>query len=265
MNENSSDNHDLDQETRQFYGNVVTHLKQAGIPFLVGGAYALAHYTGVVRHTKDFDLFAHPRDWANLLDALAGAGYRTERTFPHWLGKVYYDGAFVDVIYSSGNGVARVDDEWFRHAPRVEVLGWQVPVVPPEEMIWSKAFVMERERYDGADIAHLLRSCGRHLDWARLVRRFGPHWRLLLVNLVLFGFIYPGEQGLIPRQVLNELLERLQSDRENTVPDAHLCQGTLLSREQYLADIHRWGYRDARRAPEGKMSAEAIAQWTAAI
>ena len=27
------------------------------MPFLVGGAYAFARYTGIERHTKDFDVF----------------------------------------------------------------------------------------------------------------------------------------------------------------------------------------------------------------
>ena len=51
---------------------------------------------------------------------------------------------------------------------------------PPEEMIWSKAFVQERERYDGADVIHLLRELGPTLDWPRLLMRFGDRWRVLL-------------------------------------------------------------------------------------
>jgi len=42
-------------------------------------------------------------------------------------------------------------------------------------MIWSKAFIMERDRYDGADIAHIIRTCGKGLDWSRLLHRFGSH------------------------------------------------------------------------------------------
>jgi hypothetical protein len=265
MQPHASDNHVLDPTTRQFYGDVLGRLEDSRVPFLAGGAYALAHFTGIVRHTKDLDVFVHPRDWERVLETLSQAGYRVERTFPHWLGKVFGDGAFIDVIYSSGNGVAEVDDDWFRHAEGAEILGRPVRVVPAEEAIWSKAFIMERERYDGADIAHLLRARAECLEWDRLVARFGPHWRLLLVNLVLFGFIYPGEASRIPRRVMDELLGRLANDLNNPVPDEHICQGTIISREQYLTDLREWGYRDARRAPEGKMSREAIAQWTAAI
>jgi hypothetical protein len=47
--------------------------------------------------------------------------------------------------------------------------------------------------------------------------------------------------------------------------DERICQGTLLSRAQYLVDIGKWGYRDARLAPLGNMSGEEIAYWTWAI
>ena len=83
---------------------------------------------------------------------------------------------------------------------------------PPEEMIWSKAMIMERERYDGADVAHLFRHCSGLLNWERLVRRFGGNWRVLLSHLILFGFIYPGERALIPAAVMRELLNRLLAE-----------------------------------------------------
>src|SRR5262249_44199507 len=102
----------LAPETAMFYQYAMRTLTGAGIPYLVGGAYALAYYTGVIRHTKDIDLFVRPEDAQRALDALALAGCRTELTFPHWLGKAYRGDAFCDLIFSSGNGVVRVDEEW---------------------------------------------------------------------------------------------------------------------------------------------------------
>src|SRR5437763_1505759 len=85
------------------------YVPRAGVPFLVGGAYALNYYTGIVRHTKDFDFFVRPEDTERTLEALAAQqGLHTEMTFPHWLGKVYSGDEFCDVIFSSGNGVCRV-------------------------------------------------------------------------------------------------------------------------------------------------------------
>jgi hypothetical protein len=253
----------LTSQTANFYRYAMHTLNGAGIRYLIGGAYALGYYTDVIRHTKDFDVFVRPEDAERTLEALSLAGCRTEMTFPHWLGKAYRGGDFCDVIFSSGNGVVKVDDVWFEHAAPAEVLGERVHLVPCEEMIWSKSYVIERERYDGADICHLLRARGDTLDWERLLMRFGPHWRVLLSHLVLFGFVYPGERGKVPDGVMRELLQRLQDEQATPELDRHLCQGTLLSRSQYLKDIDEWGYRDARLA-EHTMSKRDVRHWTAA-
>ncbi len=255
----------LEPQTRTFYCEAVAILDRSGIPFMVGGAYAFAMYTGIERHTKDFDVFVRPQDAPAVLEAFAKAGYHTELPFPHWLGKAFCGDDFVDVIYSSGNGVARVDDLWFQYARDGEILGKPVKVCPPEEMIWSKGFVKERERYDGADVAHLLRACAEDLDWRRLVSRFGDHWRVLLSDLVLFGFIYPAERTKIPSHVMRDLMGRLDVELEAAPRQDGLCRGTLLSREQYLVDVGDWGNADARILPGGPMSPDEVSNWTEAI
>jgi hypothetical protein len=251
----------LTDEEREFYRAAMKILGDAGIRFLVGGAYAFERYTGIARHTKDFDVFVHPSDYDAACRAFGRAGYRTELTFPHWLGKVYHDEYFVDLIFGSGNGVALVDAEWFKYAVDDEVLGMPAKLCPPEETIWSKAFIQERERFDGADVAHVLRACVATLDWDRLLRRFDDKWRVLLSHLVLFGFIYPGERTAIPPRVMEELMRRLES--ELTVSDPRrVCQGTILSRTQYLTDLECWGYEDPRICPAGNMTPEETACWT---
>jgi hypothetical protein len=249
----------------EFYRQVLLTLQSSQVPFLVGGAHACERYTGIVRPTKDLDLFVLQRDYPRVSQLLSAAGYRTDLSFPHWLGKVFCDEDFVDVIFNSGNGLCRVDEEWFTHAVERTVMGVSVCLCPPEELLWEKAFVQERERYDGADIAHILRTSAEHLDWPRLLRRFGTHWRLLLNHLVLFGFIYPGERSRIPDWVMQELLSRLQNELRSVPPPDRICQGTLLSRAQYLVDIMQWGYADARLSPSGGLAKEEVDHWTAAI
>lgn len=255
----------LDPKICDFYCRALTLIEEAGIPFLVGGAYAMESYTGIERHTKDFDIFVRPADAAAVLDLFAEAGFRTERTHPHWLVKVHSGEAYVDIIYRSGNAVAEVDDEWFRHAVPAEVLGMPVDLCPAEEILWSKAYVMERERFDGADMAHLLRACAEDLDWPRLLRRFGADWRVLLAHLILFGFIYPSERSRIPAEVMDDLLGRLRSEPWPDPADERVCRGTLLSRSQYLVDLSVWNYQDARLEPRGSMTPDDVAQWTASI
>ncbi len=235
------------------------------VPFLVGGAYAFTPVTGIPRSTKDFDLFVARDDISRALAVLQDAGFRTELTFPHWLGKAFWGKEFVDLIFGSGNGVAPVDAGWFEHAPPGRVLGIDVRLAPAEEMLWSKSFVMERERYDGADVIHLLRARADSLDWARVLERFGDNWRVLLANLLLFGFVYPAERTRVPRDVLEGLLARAAGELAVDADVARVCRGTILSRQQYLPDVTEWGYADGRLAPYGNMTPAEVADWTAAI
>jgi hypothetical protein len=252
-------------EAMDFYSNVLETLNASALPYLVGGAYAFNHYTGITRHTKDLDLFVMRKDYEHIADVLGRAGYRSELIYPHWLAKVHGEDDFIDLIFNSGNGIAEVDQSWFDHAPVMQVLGIEAKISPIEEMIWSKAFIMERERYDGADIAHLLRSYGDRLDWPHLLQRFGDCWRVLLSHLTLFGFIYPLHRHLVPAWVMEELLDRLRQEVMAPPPEDHVCLGTLLSREQYLPDVEQWGYRDGRLEPTGNMSEEDTHRWTDAI
>ncbi len=253
------------EEKSRFYRRVLETLTGENIDFLVGGAYAFTRYTQIDRKTKDFDLFVRAADVDPALSALERAlGCHSEFTYKHWLGKAYCGRDFVDIIFSSGNGVATVDDLWFEHAVDHAVLGVPVRIIPPEELLWSKAFIMERERYDGADVLHIMHALAEKLDWERLLRRFGAYWRVLLSNMVLFGFVYPGERTRIPEWAMRELLGRLERDLDHDSAVGKLCQGTIMSREQFLIDVERWGYADGR-VERGEMTAEEVADWTAAI
>ena len=245
-----------------FYRAVLEQLNESRVPYLVGGGYCLEQYTGIRREARDLDILVRPAHATSVLKAMRDRGYRTELSFPHWLAKIFGETHVVDIIFSSGNGVCKVDNQWFEHAVASEILGINVNLCPVEELIWTKGFIMERERYHGADIAHLLRACGAQLDWPRLLRRFEPHWRVLLSHLILFRFIYPCEGERIPFWVTRHLLERIQSGNDELSVDHRLCRGTLLSRSQYLADVEAWGYKDARHLPAGSMTPEEAINWS---
>src|SRR6266496_6761297 len=202
-------------ERDDVYRRSMELLRHANIPFLIAGAYVVEVYAGISRRTKDFDLYLRPRHVDAAIDALAGAGYKTEKTFPHWLAKAGRGRDYIDLIFRAGTGLCEVDDSWFERAQDDELLGLRVKLCAPEEMIWMKAYIMERERFDGADIAHILQSCAEKLDWQYLIHRFGPDWRVLLSHLVLFGYIYPSERDKIPTAVVDDLIGRLR-DRNST-------------------------------------------------
>ncbi|MCC2633559.1 MAG: hypothetical protein K0S48_1445 [Ramlibacter sp.] len=252
--------------TAAFYRRALRVLAEAEVPFLVGGAFAHACYTGIRRSTKDLDLFIR-RDDLERVQALMGAeGWRSELSYPHWLAKVHAGEDFIDLIFNSGNGLTPVDDRWFQDNAEADILGVPVRVANMEDSMLSKAFIMERERYDGADIAHLLQANAERIDWPRLVERFGPHWRVLLAHLSLFGFIYPGERHRIPLWVMQSLLDKMAAEiAQPPTHDPHVCAGTLLSREQYLHDVERLGYIDGRLTPVSTMTPDDVVIWTEAI
>src|SRR6476661_8796094 len=109
-----------------FYRSALRALVDAGVPFLVGGAFSHACFTGIRRSTKDLDLFIRREHYDRVAQLMEANGWRTELTFPHWLAKVYDGEDFIDLIFNTGNGVAPVDDDWFRCNRQADVLG--VPV-----------------------------------------------------------------------------------------------------------------------------------------
>jgi hypothetical protein len=232
-------------------------LARSDVPFLVAGAYAFFEYTGIYRDTKDLDLFLRERDLEGAFRVLDAAGFRTEVSEPSWIGKAWRGEWFVDLIYSSGNGVAVVDDAWFENARPGRVMDVEVLLAPPEEMIWSKSFVLERERYDGADVNHLLHACGESLDWERVLARFDRYWEVLFSHLLLFHFAYPASRSAVPAWIVRELVRRTE---ENLAAGDHpvpLCRGNLISRVQYQHDLERLGLENGRRWDERERAADA--------
>jgi hypothetical protein len=237
---------DRDRSELEARAQAIRLLHQAEIPFVVGGAYAYGNYTGIYRDTKDLDLFPRRQDALRALEVLADAGWETERTDEIWLYKAFRGEYFVDFIFSSGNGVAEVDDAWFEHALPGEAFGHKVMLAPVEEMIWSKAFVLERERFDGSDVMHLLRAQADRMDWPRLLRRFDRYWEVLFSQLMLFWFAYPSERSKIPRWVMLELKERLGDSLHLGSWAEPICRGPLLSRVNFRVDLDQFGYTDGR-------------------
>jgi hypothetical protein len=242
----------------RFYRRVLDELGARQVRYLVGGAFALEHYTGIARPTKDLDLFVRPADCDRVLEVMAAAGYETELTSTVWIAKIREASEFVDVIFNSGNGIAEVDDAWFEHAEPATLLGTTVDLCPPEETIWSKGYVMERERYDGADVVHLIRACGRRLDWKRLLARFDTHWPVLLSHVVIFSFVYPSDRAAVPPWVVDELCARWLPEMRTAPLPIQVCRGTLLSKEQYRNAVEEWGYRDGRLVPHGRMTPDDV-------
>ena len=153
-----------DQEKQLIYAEGLRALVEAKAPFLVGGGFALYSYLGRWRTTKDVDIFIQPDDLHSVLHILMRAGFVCEITDVAWLAKAKKGDACIDIIFCSYNGLFPVDKGWFDNSRRAIVLGVPCRIVGPEEIIASKSFVAARDRFDGADIAWLLRGTTPRLD-----------------------------------------------------------------------------------------------------
>ncbi|HET9836681.1 MAG TPA: nucleotidyltransferase [Candidatus Angelobacter sp.] len=233
------------------FREVIHLLDQKRIPFVISGAFALHEHTGIWRDTKDLDLFLPTAEVLRALKVLQEDGFETEILDPVWLAKARRDGFFVDLITGMSNGVIRVDYSWIRRASRSQVFGCSVRVLAPEELIASKVFVTRRERFDGADIAHVIYGTRGQLDWARLMRLIGEHWEMLLWSLVLYHYIYPAHADYVPRPIWDELLNRFKVELEHPNKDAEF-RGSLIDDKMFAIDVKEWGKRDTLEEHRGK-------------
>lgn len=232
------------KEAHAFYKEALELLEESGATFMLGGAFCMFEYTGIYRDTKDLDIFCKPTEYPKILKFFADKGYETELTDVRWLAKVFKGEYFIDIIFDTVNNICRVDDTWLQHAPEMEFVGCKVKMLPAEELIFCKLYVQNRERFDGADVNHVLLKQGKNLDWKRLMRRMDPHWHILLAQLVMFQFVYPSDfHEIIPRWVFDELVKRAQEQYDVPPPVEKVCRGPIIDQTQYQIDIKDWDYK----------------------
>lgn len=188
-----------------FYKEVIEILRGTGEPFALGGAFAWAAYSGVYRNTKDLDIFILPETRQKLIDALSEHGitdYYTEDAYDRkWIYRGTRDGFIIDLIFDMANYRANLDPDWVQCGPTVDVRGELVKVLPAEELIWNKLYILQRPRCDWTDVLNLLYITVETLDWERLLSKVDPDLHLLGGVLSVFVWMCPGRATLVPEFV----------------------------------------------------------------
>jgi Nucleotidyl transferase of unknown function (DUF2204) len=225
------------------YATVLQVFDRRGIRCVVGGGFALHEHTGIWRTTKDLDFLMEACEVPAALAALKEVGYTTWVEDPVWLAKAARGDYFVDLISGMGNAALRVTAGWIDRAKRAEILGVRCRILAAEEMIASKLFVTRRERFDGSDVAHLIRSCSGALDWDRVLQLVGEHWEMLYWSLVLFAYVYPAETDRVPQRVWRQLTQRFAVQVREPQPDAPF-RGSLIDPKMFAIDVNEWGLRN---------------------
>jgi len=228
-----------------FYSEVLQLMAKSGIPFLLSGTYALASYTGIDRPTKDVDVFTKAGDALRMLSYFKEQGFDIEMVDERWLGRITRGSLFVDIVYNMPTVTTHVTDEWFGKAPKTELFGATVLLVPPTQFVWSKIFVQDHHRYDAADVAHMILKRHDEIDWQQLLSHMELYWEVLLIALLNFRFVYPSERDAVPRWLMDELLGRLADQERVKPPGKKVCRGRIFSPRDYSVDVDQWGFSDA--------------------
>ncbi len=178
-------------------------------PVALGGAFAMAAYIGEFKGTKDLDLYVLPEDKDRMISALTELGmkdlYEEQSYDRRWIYRSTGSGAIIDIIWAMANMTATVDRQWLERGLEIRVRGETMRVLPPEELIWTKLYVLQRDRCDWPDILNILYATSSGLDWNRLLDRIGDDWPLLAGVLSVFGWMFPCRAIELPQWVRDAL------------------------------------------------------------
>lgn len=233
----------FDQVQENLYREVLLLLNQEQIPYAVSGAFALQQHTGIWRVTKDLDLFLTTASAQAALRVLCREGFRCEICDPVWLAKAHRADFFVDLITGMSNAAVSVADSWISRARPAVVVGIPTQVLAPEELIASKLFVTRRERFDGADITHVIFGARGELDWERILELIGEHWQMLYWALVLYSYVYPAYAHYVPVSLWKNLSARFLAEAITPRPGSRF-RGSLIDDKMYAIDTNEWALDD---------------------
>ncbi len=149
----------------------------------------------------------------------------------------------MDVIFGIANGRLPVDDNWFRYNNRVDLVGVDIEILSIEELIASKIYIAARDRFDGADVVHLIMSAQGQLDWDRIIERLGRNSQLLLWYLILFDFVYPGRSEFLPKDLMEQMFEEVRM-RWSLEVDPKTFKGLLLDQFTFRVDVEDWRFKN---------------------
>ena len=238
--ETSSEPVDLPAKQQRLFREILELFERHNIPYAVAGAFAMQAHTGICRDTKDLDLFLTDESAAAGLAILREEGFECEVCDPVWLYKANRDGFFVDLITGMSNATMVVDESWIQRSVPAMVHDVPTRVLAAEELLSSKLFVTRRERFDGADIAHIIYRTRGRIDWQRVLELTGEHWEILFWALVLFRYVYPAQTNFVPETLWRALLRRFDNAVKHPDPAAKF-RGSLVDDKMFAIDLNEWG------------------------
>lgn len=165
-------------------------------------------YADHPRDTKDIDLYVQPKDREAMIKVVLDAGfsdYFDRNPYDrNWIFRGFRDDSIVDVMWAMANQRAQVDPDWL-NGPIVSIDGLGLRLLRPEETLWTKLYVLQKDRCDWPEAINMLSSIGADLDWARLMRRTAEDTPLLAALVHVFQWVCPDQCRALPPAVLDQL------------------------------------------------------------
>jgi hypothetical protein len=182
---------------------VAAVLKQVGVPFALGGSFAVYAHGG---HSSDHDVdfLLREEDVEPALQALTEAGFTAERPPEDWLVKVYDEGHMVDLIHRPVE--TPVTDETLADTMVRPVNAIHMPVLSATGLMVHKLLSFSQHQCDFARGLPLARSLREQIDWER-VRKETAHspyaeaFLMLLDRLDVVPFREVGSEPSTLREV----------------------------------------------------------------
>ncbi|HVS71610.1 MAG TPA: nucleotidyltransferase [Phycisphaerae bacterium] len=193
------------------YHRVIEAAQKRGIRFVIGGGLAFSHYANRCRNTKDMDLYVAPAEREAMIEATRAAGlrdYYDEKPYDRkWIYRSHNgEGIIVDIIWQMANYRAQVDDDWLTRGDLVEIRGVSLRLLPAEELMWAKLYILQRDRCDWGDLLNILYNRAATLDWKHFLQRIGNDKPVLAALLEVFSWACPEKaHELVPGEVWRTL------------------------------------------------------------
>uniref|UniRef100_C6DZM6 Nucleotidyltransferase family protein n=1 Tax=Geobacter sp. (strain M21) TaxID=443144 RepID=C6DZM6_GEOSM len=186
------------------YADFITEMARLNIPHAVGGGLAVSAYSACVRNTKDMDIYLLEKDSRQVVEMTRKLGFEEYTEVPYdrtWSYRCSRGGYIVDLLWKMLNGRSSIDEIWLTMGWDLVVREVPVKLLPVEELIWSKLYILRRDRADWPDILSLLYAHGDELDWDRLLGNLGAD-RLVLGGVVsLLRWFCPGMACRLPESI----------------------------------------------------------------
>ena len=157
--------HRVDEGLAGTLKRVAAALKQSGIPFALGGSFAVyAHGGHSSDHDVDFLIREHDKE--RVLEELAAVGFEVEQPPEDWLVKVYDNGRMVDLIYRPVE--SPVTDATLRDTEMLSVESIYIPVLSATQLMIHKLLSYTQHYCDFATGLPVARSLREKIDWDRV-------------------------------------------------------------------------------------------------